>query len=239
MSSSFLHAQPFGMVSSHHVPTATNTTGTSVPATMRHAMPHLATAQWTTKCSLQAGTSHNLGDNFAKVFNTTFLNEGNVERHVHQSSWGMSTRMVGGVIMTHGDDAGLRLPPHLAPTQVVIVPVIPKEKERVAVEAQVAGMQSALEEAGVRVKVDASDRSPGWKFNFWEMKGVPLRLEVGPKDVEKCACVLARRDKPGKDGKEFGVSVEAVAMVARVRAVLASVQVHSFHCPRSLRRQIS
>ena len=109
--------------------------------------------------------------------------------------------------------------------QVVIAPVVPKEKHREAVMSQVSDMQAALQDAGLRAKVDASDRSPGWKFNFWEMKGVPVRLEVGPRDVEKQACVLARRDKPGKEGKEFGVSVSPDALVAAVRQALQGVQV--------------
>ena len=110
--------------------------------------------------------------------------------------------------------------------QVVIVPVVPKPKERDAVLAQTAGMHDALQAAGVRVKVDDSEgRSPGWKFNYWEMKGVPVRLEVGPRDVAKQACVLSRRDKPGKEGKQFGVSIEAEALLGSVREALDGVQV--------------
>lgn len=107
------------------------------------------------------------------------------------------------------------------------MPVIPKNKDREAVMAQVTSMHEALVAAGVRARVDDSDRSPGWKFNFWEMKGVPVRLEVGPRDVAKGACVLARRDKPGKEGKEFGVAVEAEALAASVRAALDAVQVRA------------
>ena len=107
------------------------------------------------------------------------------------------------------------------------MPVIPKNKDREAVMGQVNGMHSALLAAGVRARVDAADRSPGWKFNFWEMKGVPVRLEVGPCDVAKGACVLARRDRPGKEGKEFGVSVEGDALVQSVNAALDGVQVRS------------
>lgn len=110
--------------------------------------------------------------------------------------------------------------------QVVIVPVTPKPKDREAVLAQTASMRETLFAAGVRVKVDDSDgRSPGWKFNYWEMKGVPVRLEVGPRDVAKSACVLSRRDKPGKEGKQFGVPIEAEALLDAVREALHGVQV--------------
>lgn len=110
--------------------------------------------------------------------------------------------------------------------QVVIVPVIPKKKDEETVMGQVGAMQEALLAAGVRSKVDTTgDKSPGWKFNFWEMKGVPVRLEVGPRDVAKGACVLARRDKPGKEGKQFGVPAEAEGLVAAVQEALGSVQV--------------
>ena len=109
------------------------------------------------------------------------------------------------------------------------MPVIPKAKDKDAVLAQCGAMRDALHAAGVRVKVDASEgRTPGWKFSFWEMKGVPVRLEVGPRDVKKEACVVCRRDRPGKEGKEFGVPVEARALVAAVRAALDAVQVRRF-----------
>lgn len=174
---------------------------------------------------LEAGTSHNLGQNFAKAFDTTFLDEKGQKQHVHQSSWGVSTRLIGGIIMTHGDDAGLRLPPALAPVQVVVVPIAQKNKDKETVAAAAADIVSSLTAAGVRVKLDDDTRnSPGWKFNHWEMKGVPVRIEVGPKDVAAGACVIARRDKPGKEGKEFGVSVEAASLVSKVNGVLDEVQ---------------
>lgn len=133
--------------------------------------------------------------------------------------------LVTGIIMTHGDDAGLRLPPNLAPIQVVIVPIAQKNKDKPAVTDAAANIASTLESAGIRVKIDDDDRnSPGWKFAQWEMKGVPVRIEVGPKDVAKDACVVARRDKPGKDGKEFGVAVEPTALIAKVQGTLDSVQ---------------
>ncbi|PRW57492.1 prolyl-tRNA synthetase [Chlorella sorokiniana] len=175
--------------------------------------------------ALQAGTSHNLGDNFAKAFGTRYLDEAGQLQYVHQSSWGVSTRMVGGIIMTHGDDAGLRLPPRMAPIQVVIVPIIKKEADAEGVMAAVQGLESALKAAGVRVLLDATtDKTPGWKFNQYEMKGVPVRVEVGPRDVEQNACVVARRDVPGKEGKQFGVPMEAAAFVAHVQGLLEEVQ---------------
>eukprot|EP00878_Enallax_costatus_P035077 GHUV01039048.1.p1 GENE.GHUV01039048.1~~GHUV01039048.1.p1 ORF type:complete len:280 (+),score=82.69 GHUV01039048.1:359-1198(+) len=149
--------------------------------------------------ALQAGTSHNLGTNFAKAFNTQFVDEQQQLQYVHQTSWGMSTRMVGGIIMTHGDDQGLRLPPNVAPTQVVIVPIVKKDTDRASVNEAVDKLHVALKEAGIRVKIDGNDlKTPGWRYNYWELKGVPVRVEVGPRDVEQGACVLARRDVPGE-----------------------------------------
>ena len=175
--------------------------------------------------ALQAGTSHNLGQNFSKAFDTTFLDEKGETQHVYQSSWGVSTRLIGGIIMTHGDDAGLRLPPALAPVQVVVVPIAQKNKDKAAIAAAASAIAATLENAGIRVKVDDDDRnSPGWKFAQWEMKGVPIRVEVGPKDVAKDACVVARRDRPGKEGKEFGVAVEPSSLVAKIRGTLDDVQ---------------
>lgn len=177
------------------------------------------------KKALQAGTSHNLGDNFAKAFDTTFLDDKGESKYVHQSSWGVSTRLIGGILMTHGDDSGLILPPRLAPIQVVVVPIWKKDAEAEAVMASANGIIESLKAAGVRVEIDADQsKSPGWKFNQYEMKGVPIRIEVGPKDVEKNACVIARRDVPGKEGKEFGVSVEPSALQAKVSSVLDDIQ---------------
>ena len=119
----------------------------------------------------------------------------------------------------------LRLPPALAPIQVVVVPIAQKNKDKESVNAAASAVVKTLTDAGVRVKLDDDERnSPGWKFAQWEMKGVPIRVEIGPKDVANDACVLARRDKPGKEGKEFGVSVEPSALVGKVRETLADVQ---------------
>ena len=175
--------------------------------------------------ALQAGTSHNLGDNFARAFKTQYLGEDGERKYVHQSSWGVSTRLVGGIIMTHGDDSGLRLPPRMSPTQVVVVPIVKKDMDVEAVLAAAKGVAETLQRAGVRTLLDDSlDRTPGWKFNNYELKGVPVRIEIGPKDIEKNACVVARRDVVGKEGKTFGVSLEEGALVVHVEGVLAEIQ---------------
>jgi prolyl-tRNA synthetase len=170
--------------------------------------------------ALQSGTSHNLGQNFARAFNIKYLSRQNVEEFCWTTSWGVSTRMVGAIVMAHGDDKGLRLPPRVAPIQVVAVPVYKNDDERARVMETVDRLVKALRGAGVRVHVDTREDSPGFKFNDWEMRGVPVRLEVGPKDVDQNQCVLARRDKPGKEGKQF-VSQDGLA--ARVRDLLDEV----------------
>jgi prolyl-tRNA synthetase len=148
---------------------------------------------------LQAGTSHYLGQHFAKVFDITYQDEQGQRQHVEQTSWGVSTRLVGALIMTHGDDAGLRLPPRVAPIQVVVVPIYRKPEERAAVTAFVERVTAGLTAAGVRWKVDADDtQSPGFKFNEWERRGVPVRFEVGPRDVQGEQVFAARRDRREK-----------------------------------------
>ena len=140
--------------------------------------------------ALQSGTSHYFGDGFSRAFNVQFTGRDNTLQYPHQTSWGVSTRLIGAIIMTHGDDEGLILPPAIAPFQVVIVPIAahkPGVNEKAAELAERVGKFA-------RVKLDNSDNSPGWKFSQWEMKGVPLRLEIGPKDIEKNQCVLVRRD---------------------------------------------
>ncbi|KAG2429536.1 hypothetical protein HXX76_010771 [Chlamydomonas incerta] len=176
------------------------------------------------KRALQAGTSHNLGTNFAKAFGTMYLDKESKRQHVHQTSWGVSTRIIGGVIMTHGDDKGLRLPPRLAPIQAVIIPIVKKEEDRVPVSEAAAKLAAAAKAAGIRVKVDSDERqTPGWKYNHWEMRGVPVRVEVGPKDVQSGTCVTARRDM-GKEGKQMGVSMEPADFTAHVQGLLDSIQ---------------
>ena len=144
--------------------------------------------------SLQAGTSHYFGDHFAKAFEIEFQNRENKPQTPHQTSWGVSTRLIGGIIMTHGDDNGLVLPPAIAPIQVVVIPVA-QHKEGVIEKAQEVKERLAKQ---FRTDIDISDNSPGWKFAQYEMKGVPLRLEIGPKDIEQNQCVIVRRDNREK-----------------------------------------
>jgi len=154
--------------------------------------------------ALQAGTSHFLGQNFAEAFDMKFLDENNQLQYCWATSWGVSTRFIGAIIMTHGDDQGLILPPNLAPYQIVIVPIYRKDEEKTAVMEAVNKVAKGLEENDFRVKVDERDGlTPGFKFNDWELKGVPLRIEIGPKDIEKGTIALARRDVLGKAGKSF------------------------------------
>lgn len=177
------------------------------------------------KKALQAGTSHNLGQNFSRAFGTQFLDENTQLQHVWQTSWAISTRFIGGIIMTHGDDAGLRLPPRIAPVQVVIVPIWKKDDEKNGVLAAASSVEKALKTVGIRVKLDDSEqRTPGWKFNFWEMKGVPLRIEIGPRDVSSGTLVVSRRDIPGKQGKVFGISMEPSNLEAYVKEKLDEIQ---------------
>jgi prolyl-tRNA synthetase len=172
------------------------------------------------KRALQSGTSHNLGQNFAKAFDIKYLSRDNVEEYCWTTSWGVSTRMVGAIVMAHGDDKGLRLPPRIAPYQVVAVPIFKNDAEQSAVMETINRLVASLREAGIRVHLDTRDESPGFKFNDWEMRGVPVRLEIGPKDVEKNNAVLARRDIPGREGKQF-VSQDGLA--AQVRDLLDQV----------------
>lgn len=172
--------------------------------------------------ALQSGTSHNLGQNFAKAFDIQYLDENNEQQYCWTTSWGVSTRFVGAIIMAHGDDKGLRLPPRVAPIQVVIVPIFRKDEERQPVMETVDRMQALLKEAGLRIHVDDREgQTPGFKFNDWEMRGVPLRMEIGPKDVEKNSVALARRDIPGKAGKQF---VPQDGILDTVQALLEEIQ---------------
>ncbi|KAF5198307.1 Proline--trna ligase [Thalictrum thalictroides] len=175
--------------------------------------------------ALQAGTSHNLGQNFSIAFGTKFTDESGQKQHVWQTSWAISTRFVGGIIMTHGDDAGLMLPPKLAPIQVVIVPIWKKSEEKVNVLEAAVSVEKVLKTSGIKVKLDDSEqRTPGWKFNFWEMKGVPIRIEIGPRDVSSGTLVVSRRDVPGKQGKVFGISMERSTLESYVKDKLDEIQ---------------
>ena len=150
--------------------------------------------------ALQSGTSHNLGQNFAKAFNIQYLDRSNELQYCWTTSWGLSTRFIGAIIMTHGDDQGLILPPRLAPIQFVIIPIFRTDEERTTVMEAVEKVKNML--GGFRIKVD--DRvgiTPGFKFNDWELRGVPVRLEIGPKDVANQSVTAARRDIPGRDAK--------------------------------------
>ncbi|MBQ1351473.1 MAG: proline--tRNA ligase [Oscillospiraceae bacterium] len=146
--------------------------------------------------ALQSGTSHYFGDGFAKAFDITFSNKNNQLQHPFETSWGLSTRIIGGIIMTHGDDNGLILPPKVAPIQVIVTPIA-QHKPGVIEAAE--SICSRLKAIGIRTKADLSDQSPGWKFAEYEMKGVPLRIEIGPKDLEQAQCVLVRRDNGAKE----------------------------------------
>ena len=150
------------------------------------------------KRALQAGTSHNLGQNFAKAFDVTFQTKDNKEEFVWATSWGISTRLIGAVILTHGDDKGLRLPPRIAPIQLVIIPIAKNEEEEKDLKDYLEPITAALKKSKIRVYEDWTNNSPGFKFNEWEMKGVPLRMEVGPRDIKEQKVVLARRDEKGK-----------------------------------------
>jgi prolyl-tRNA synthetase len=155
------------------------------------------------KKALQSGTSHYFGDGFARAFEITYTDKENQLRYPHQTSWGFSTRTIGGIIMTHGDNSGLVLPPKIAPVQVVVIPVA---MHKPGVKEAAEAIMNRLKAAGMRVKLDVSDNSPGWKFAEYEMKGIPLRLEVGPRDLEQGQCVLARRDS----GEKVSASLEGL-----------------------------
>jgi len=177
--------------------------------------------------ALQSGTSHFLGQNFAKAFDIKFLDENNDLQYVWTTSWGLSTRMVGAVVMVHGDDQGLVLPPKLAPIQAVIVPIWRSDNQRAAVLEAVTRVEEVLRD-DVRVHVDDRDEySPGWKFNEWELRGVPLRLEIGPRDVAKGQVTLARRE----GGKKIAVPQEGLAQ--RIGALLDDIQQSLFSRAKS------
>jgi prolyl-tRNA synthetase len=167
--------------------------------------------------ALQAGTSHNLGHNFAKSFDIQYLDADGQRKYCATTSWGMSTRMIGGIIMVHGDKAGLILPPRLAPYQVVIVPIWRKDAEKSAVSALVERVEKMLK-GKVRFKVDMSENTPGWKFNEWELRGVPVRMEIGPRDAQNNSVMLVRRDNRAKE------AVPVDALEQRLPALLEEVQ---------------
>ena len=165
--------------------------------------------------ALQSATSHNFGDGFARAFNIQYSDKNNKLQYVHQTSWGLSTRIIGAIIMVHGDDDGLKLPPHIAPTQIMIVPV---QQQKPGVLEKAAELKAELLEKGFRVKVDDCDKSPGWKFADCEMRGIPLRVEIGPRDIENGQAVLVRRDTREK------VIVSLSELSEKVGALLEDIQ---------------
>jgi prolyl-tRNA synthetase len=193
--------------------------------------------------ALQAGTSHFLGQNFAKAFDVTFKNEKNQEEFAWATSWGVSTRLVGGLVMTHSDDNGLVIPPRLAPTHVAIVPLGRNDAERgpsIAAAEKLAAELRALPRdeffsyEPIAVKIDTMfDKQPGYRYAEHELRGVPVRVEIGPKDIEKSACAVARRDVPGKEGKQFGVPLTAAA--DHIARLLRDIQQSLFDRARSYR----
>ncbi|MCD7766480.1 MAG: proline--tRNA ligase [Lachnospiraceae bacterium] len=160
--------------------------------------------------ALQSGTSHNFGDGFAKAFEIQFADKDNTLKYVHQTSWGMTTRMIGAIIMVHGDNSGLKLPPRIAPMQVMVIP-IRQQQEGVLEKAN--EVKEALAASGLRVKLDDSEKSPGWKFSEQEMRGIPVRVELGPKDIEAGNAVIVRRDTREKITAAIAELPEKVAEV--------------------------
>ena len=163
--------------------------------------------------ALQSGTSHNFGDGFAKAFGIQFTDKDNQLKYVHQTSWGMSTRIIGAIIMVHGDDSGLVLPPQIAPTQVMVIPIQQKKEGVLDKAYELRDKLNAF-----RVKVDDSDKSPGWKFSEQEMRGIPMRVEIGPKDIEAGKCVICRRDTREK------IEVELEKLEETVAGLLTQIQ---------------
>jgi len=172
--------------------------------------------------ALQMGTSHNLGQNFSKVFNIRFEDQNQKLQYVWQTSWGASTRLVGALIMAHGDDSGLKIPPRIAPYQVVVIPIsIGEWKKNVLPVAQ--KIVDELKKKGIRVKLDEREEfTPGWKFSEWEMRGVPLRMEIGPKDIEKKQVVVVRRDTGKKE------ALDQASLDEKVRRILEDIQKNMF-----------
>src|SRR5207253_831479 len=170
--------------------------------------------------ALQSGTSHFLGQNFARAFDITFLDQDGQRNLVWTTSWGMSTRILGGMLMSHGDDAGLILPPRVAPIQVMVVPIPSRsDEETTRVSDAVAGLLKEFLARGVRAEADWSDKRPGWKFSEWELKGVPVRLEVGPRDLRTDQVTLVRRDTRAKE------QVSVAGAAERAQRLLDEVQV--------------
>lgn len=185
------------------------------------------------KKALQAGTSHNLGQNFAKAFDVKFQDENAQLQHVWATSWGVSTRLIGALIMAHSDDNGLVLPPKLAPMQVVIVPIYKEDNERTATVEAAQKLKTDLQSKGIRTHVDDRDQyRPGFKFNEWEVKGVPIRVELGPKDLAAGQIVCARRDKTAKTDK---ITMTVNEASSRIPALLEEIQKNLFDRAKEFR----
>ena len=176
--------------------------------------------------ALQSGTSHNFGDGFAKAFGIQYTDKDNKLKYVHQTSWGMTTRLIGAIIMVHGDDSGLVLPPRIAPTQVDIIPIMQK---KAGVLEKAAEVKAKLAAAGLRVKVDDSDKNPGWKFSEQEMRGIPVRVEMGPRDIEANQAIVVRRDTREK------VTVSIDELDVKIKEILDTMQAEMLERARAHR----
>jgi len=181
------------------------------------------------KRALQAGTSHNLGQNFAKAFDVKFQTHDNKEEFVWATSWGVSTRLIGAVILTHGDDKGLRLPPQIAPIQLVIVPITRNKDQANEIKMYLEPLSRSLKEAGIRTYEDWTNNSPGFKYNEWEMKGVPLRMEIGPRDIKDNKVVLVRRDNGEK------LFIKKNDALEKTSKILDEIQIGLFEQARDFR----
>jgi prolyl-tRNA synthetase len=192
-----------------------------------HTTTSIEAMMWD-KRALQSGTSHYFSTNFSKAFDIQFLNKENMLQYAETTSWAISSRIIGAIIMVHGDDQGLVLPPRLAPVQAVIVPIYRNDSEKTKVMEVADRVFTELKTSGIRIKMDDRDNvSSGFKFNDWEMRGVPVRVEIGPKDVEKGSVALARRDKPGKEGKSF---VPQTGLSSTVSGLLDEIQASLLQC---------
>ena len=181
------------------------------------------------KRALQAGTSHNLGQNFAKAFDVKFQTDSYSEEFVWATSWGISTRLIGGVILAHGDKNGLRIPPKIAPIQTVLIPIFRSEDQKDEIKTYINPIEEELKSIGVRYFIDWSDSSPGFKFNEWELKGVPVRIEIGPRDVESKKLVMARRD----NGEKFSISKNELGI--KIKTTLEEIQNNLFNQAKEFR----
>jgi len=185
------------------------------------------------KKALQAGTSHNLGQNFAKAFEIKFLDQNNKTQYCWTTSWGMSTRMVGAIVMVHGDSKGLRLPPVVAPIQVVLIPIYRNDKEKATVMKVALELKDEMKKAGIRSHLDdRAEMTPGFKFNDWEMRGVPIRVEIGPREASNGQLSIARRDKPTESEREI---FSRDGIIEKVNTLLVVIQKSLFDQAKAFR----